>query len=235
MNEGRAIHRRFGERQGSTESVTSTLGRNAIGAMVGLLLSLLTTAGLVGASAATVRFIGLHGDRASLRIDQRPVLLAVGQSAHGVKVLVANRQLAIVRMRDHNYLIEKGRKQPSLLPAEVIIDRSRGMFFVAGRVNGEITRFVIDTGASHVVLSNKEARRLKLRYSTSNRVPIRTASGRDSAYATTLDSVSVGGIVLNEVPALITRGKAPEIGLLGMTFLGQLKISQDTDQMRISQ
>jgi len=202
--------------------------------IVAILLSLLAAASTASAPATNVRYLGLHDGKANLRIDRRSTLLAVGESKQGIHVLLATRDLAIVRMAGRSYLIEKRREQAQPLDDEITIDRRHGMFFVAGRVNGKTIRFVVDTGASHVVLSARQARRLRLRYSTHDPVRIHTASGRDLAYATTLDSVSVGGIVLNKVAALITRGKAPEVALLGMTFLSQLKVYQDAEQMRMS-
>ena len=107
------------------------------------------------------------------------------------------------------------------------------MFYVSGRVNGKPTGFIVDTGASHVVLSGEEARKLGLRYTTHKPVRVHTASGRDLAYEISLDSVSIGGIVLSNVPALITRGRAPGVGLLGMSFLQQLRVTQEGETMQI--
>lgn len=179
-----------------------------------------------------VRFMGMHGKKANLRIDRKPVLLAIGEVRNGVELLSVSRKSAVVRTREGSFRVEKGARPVALADA-VTIERSRGMFYVEGFVNGKRTPFVVDTGASHVVLSGKEARRLRLRYTTHEPVRVYTASGKDLAYAVTLDSVSIGGIVLSKVPALITRGNAPRVSLLGMSFLGELRVRQDGRTMQL--
>lgn len=181
-----------------------------------------------------IRFMGMHGGKANLRIDRKPALLDPGQTYEGIKLLSVTPKTAVLRINRKSFVLRKGAKTAKRLADEVVIENTRGMFFVEGRVNGKRTPFVVDTGASHVVLSGAEARRLRLRYTTHNPVRINTASGRDLAYAVTLDSVSIGGIVMSKVPGLITRGKAPSVGLLGMSFLNKLRVTQSGNEMRLS-
>ena len=183
-----------------------------------------------------VTFVGLHGKRANMRIERRNVLLAPGESKHGVRLLSVTRQEAVVRMLARNFLFRRGDKDGILLPNEMTIERSPGgMFLVRGAVDGKRLDFIVDTGASHVVLSRTEAARLRLKYSRTNRIQISTASRTETAYEVTLDSVSIGGIVLSRVPAIVTRGKAPSVALLGMSFLARLEIYQDAEHMYLRQ
>jgi aspartyl protease family protein len=181
-----------------------------------------------------VQFMGTHGGKANLRVDRKPALLGAGESYQGIKLLSVSPKAAVLRVNGKSFSLQKGAKTAKRLADEVVIENRRGMFFIEGQVNGKRTPFVVDTGASHVVLSGAEARRLRLRYSTHDPVRINTASGRDLAYAVTLDSVSIGGIVMSKVPALITRGKAPNVGLLGMSFLNKLHVTQSGAKMRLS-
>ncbi len=94
-----------------------------------------------------------------------------------------------------------------------------GHFYVTARANGTTIDFVIDTGATDVVLTQADAARAgidldTLAYtgtaSTANGV-VRTARAR-------LDDLSLGAFTDRAVPVLVNEG-AMDKSLLGMTYL----------------
>lgn len=102
---------------------------------------------------------------------------------------------------------------------------SRGMaghFHADAMVNGVHVRFLVDTGASDVALSEADARRLGIDFSKlSFTTAYQTANGTIYAARTKLAEVNIGGIVLTNVTASISRGGL-EQSLLGMSYLGRL-------------
>ena len=105
--------------------------------------------------------------------------------------------------------------------ARVQIGRDRGGHFaVTGEVDGVDVRFLVDTGATTIALSARDARRIgftddDLDYTQ----PIMTANGRAFAAPVTMESVSVGGIERRNVAASVA---ALAQSLLGMNFVGSL-------------
>jgi aspartyl protease family protein len=100
-------------------------------------------------------------------------------------------------------------------------DRS-GHFLVEGRVNGEPVRFLVDTGATRVALSEADARRAGLHpLATDFMHRVNTAHGSAMTAEATLRSVEVGPIEVREVPALIVDSDLG-VSLLGMSFLSRL-------------
>ncbi len=98
-----------------------------------------------------------------------------------------------------------------------------GHFEVRGLVNGKTIPFMIDTGASSIVLSANDARRAgidpdKLTYST----PIMTANGPAKAANITIDSIEIGEIERRNMRAMVTRDGRMDGSLLGMSFLNSL-------------
>lgn len=98
-----------------------------------------------------------------------------------------------------------------------------GSFAVNARVNGAPITFMLDTGASAVVLTQEAARDVGLspdglRYD----VPVDTANGRGRAAAVTLRALSVGSITETNVRALVAAPGALRTNLLGMSFLSRL-------------
>ncbi len=98
-----------------------------------------------------------------------------------------------------------------------------GSFYVATLVNGTHVEMVADTGASAVVLSNGDAQRIGLDLAALKFVvPISTANGTTHAAATTLEDISVGGITVRNVRALVSQPNVLSTSLLGMTFLSRI-------------
>jgi aspartyl protease family protein len=100
---------------------------------------------------------------------------------------------------------------------------TNGHFYIRARVNGVFIRFMVDTGASDVVLSPIDAQRIgidtkKLNYS---RV-YRTANGTVTGAPTTLSSVAIGYRQIENVRASV-NSVALQNSLLGMSFLKRLK------------
>jgi aspartyl protease family protein len=117
---------------------------------------------------------------------------------------------------------------------EVVLMRNRSGHYVAsGLINGKEVTFLLDTGATDVVLSDELATALKLRkgaYITSQ-----TANGTVTARQTSLAEVSIGGIRLHDVRAAILPGLPDDEVLLGMSFLKQLELVQRGKELLLRQ
>ncbi len=98
----------------------------------------------------------------------------------------------------------------------------RGQYAAGVLVNGVPVPMLIDTGATEVCVSASTARRLGLSPSGGRKRVMQTANGRSTASPTVLRSVSLGGLYLNDVEALILAPEAGEVNLLGESFLKRL-------------
>lgn len=94
-----------------------------------------------------------------------------------------------------------------------------GHYYLIADVNGRAIEFVVDTGATDIVLNQSDARAVGLApegldfigtaYTANG--PVRTAPVR-------LDQVSIGGIVDTDVRAVVNEGELSD-SLLGMSYL----------------
>lgn len=104
-----------------------------------------------------------------------------------------------------------------------------GHFHVDAEVNHSPESFLIDTGASDIVLSQRAAEAAGLAPETLNYSRIySTANGTVSAAPVKLESLRVGPILIGNIPASVNKGELEE-SLLGMTFLNQFKSYQVQD------
>ncbi len=97
-----------------------------------------------------------------------------------------------------------------------------GHFIIEGQVEGATVRFMLDTGASDVVLSPDDARRLgfdpaRLDYTKT----YNTANGKVRGAPVTLPYLQVGPIRIENVRASVNQAAMGQ-SLLGMSFLGRL-------------
>jgi aspartyl protease family protein len=98
----------------------------------------------------------------------------------------------------------------------------RGQYAAGVLVNGVPVQMLVDTGASEVVVSASTAARLGLVPSRGSKRVMQTANGRSTASMTILRTVSLDGLYMNDVEALILAPEAGDVNLLGASFLKRL-------------
>ena len=105
----------------------------------------------------------------------------------------------------------------------------RGQYAAQALVDGMPVRMMVDTGATVVALSASTAARLGLVPGPGPKWTIRTANGESLASPVTLDSISLGGLYMRDVPALILAPEAGDANLLGASFLRRLASVEQRD------
>ncbi|MDT9599346.1 TIGR02281 family clan AA aspartic protease [Sphingosinicella rhizophila] len=109
------------------------------------------------------------------------------------------------------------------VPGGLAIDRGADRHFYANAlVNGVEIRFMIDTGASTIVLTGEDARRAGLGTGEYSARAI-GAGGELRLMPVRLARLSAGPLVAESVPAMVAeQGRLP-VSLLGQTFLDQFE------------
>ena len=110
-------------------------------------------------------------------------------------------------------------------PRSVVIAPSRGGHFrVTGRVDGRRIDFMVDTGASVIALTARDAAMLGIHPAESEYVAlVQTANGTVRAAPVMLDRVEIDDIVVHDVAAMVLPDNALHGNLLGLTFLSRLR------------
>jgi len=107
--------------------------------------------------------------------------------------------------------------------AGLVIGESGGHFRVAARVNGVPVRFLVDTGASDVILTQRDAERLGYDLSALRFTRVyATANGAVSGAPIRLADVRIGDLVVSGVRASVSGGELAS-SLLGMSYLRRLR------------
>jgi len=99
-----------------------------------------------------------------------------------------------------------------------------GHFRADARFNGRSESVLVDTGATYVAISDATARRLGVRVGPSDfRYTAQTANGPMPVAMARIDRLTLGGVEVRDVEAMVAKGDALGTTLLGMSFLKKLK------------
>ena len=105
-----------------------------------------------------------------------------------------------------------------------------GDFLIIGGANMAQVKFLVDTGASDIVLSPEDAQRAGIDTSKlSFDRTYETANGEGRGAAATLDTLQIGDMKLFNVPVSVNRTKM-RTSLLGMSFLSRMKSFEFRDR-----
>ena len=184
------------------------------------------------ADAANVDVVGLFPGKAVVAVDGGPPhSLSIGDTVAGMK-------LVAVGSNDATFLVD-GKRQTVAMgsylagrasdhrASATLAPDSRGHFIAQGSINGGSTRFLVDTGATMVVIPAAEADRLALDYRRAPQGMANTANGPVAFRLVKLDRVKIGDVELNQVDAAVMPSGYDGPVLLGMTFLSRTEVTRD--------
>lgn len=104
-----------------------------------------------------------------------------------------------------------------------------GHFYVHAKVNGELVRFLVDTGATSVALSEDDAQRVGINFDPAAfEVVGEGASGPVRGKLVMIDSVEVEGKLVNDVSGVVLADS--DLSLLGQSYLtrmGEVQMTGD--------
>ena len=133
-------------------------------------------------------------------------------------------------------LMDSARQRLST-PGQIIVPlQARGNSYIVDvSVNNVPQRFVLDTGAGVTVLSSSVANSIGLFLDDAEYVMLNTANGVVRAPLVTVDSVQLGGAVVNNLKVAVLDRMGPVDGLLGLDFLNHfdIDINQNTGEMAL--
>jgi aspartyl protease family protein len=117
---------------------------------------------------------------------------------------------------------------------EVILESNRQHHYVAGgKINNRPVTFLLDTGATDVVVPEQLARSLGLQKGQSHMAS--TANGNVRVYSTLIDRLQLGSIELRDVRASINPGMKGKGVLLGMSALRNIEFRQRDGKLTLRQ
>ncbi len=187
-------------------------------------------------ASADVVLVGVFpGKAAILAVDGAEARsIRVGHTIGAILVVAVDKDRAVIETggKRKTLLIGQYSAPPSERASATLSSDSRGHFLIQGSVNGAPTRFVVDTGATLVVLPSSEARRLGVEYRRGHAGTTQTANGPATAWRIKLDSVKIGAIEIRNLDAAVVESGL-DIALLGMSFLNRVEMHREGPTMTL--
>ena len=199
---------------------------------------------MASGSPTTTEELSVQLDSTWPRVISLVLLLAVlgaGVIAGGPRLVEIGRALlvwgalAVVLIAVYSYRTDIERAGRTVLSSVVpglavtiqdgvTVTRSAdGHFRIQGAVNGTPVTFLLDTGASLVLLTAEDASRAGIALEgTDFSLPVSTANGMTHVAPVSLDLVTVGSVEETHVVGAVAPAGSVPTSLLGMSFLSRL-------------
>ncbi len=192
--------------------------------------------------ALNIEVMALFKNKAMVNIDDKQHLLKIGEPAiSGVKLIEATSKYAVLDVDGKRSKYNLGNRvsasynKTTKKKVQIYRDASN-MFRTVGSINGYPVDFLVDTGATSVAFNSDLAKRLGIQYKLDGvETVVATASGKALAYSISLDQVKVGEIMLRNIDAVIIEGSSPSTPLLGMSYLGRLKLNNENQYLELEE
>jgi aspartyl protease family protein len=161
----------------------------------------------------------------------------VGQGMFAIALI-----LGIAMMTMYFGGVEERRHNPNQSPesilnaesVEVLLKQNQqGHYVTTGTINDHPVEFLLDTGATDVVIPEALADQLQLKRGRRGRAM--TANGPVTIFSTTISQLTIGDISLRNVNASINPGMRPPSILLGMSALKQVEFVQSGRSLTLKQ
>ncbi|MGQ3168525.1 MAG: retropepsin-like aspartic protease family protein [Hydrogenophaga sp.] len=229
-------HQRGGAARRAAMQAWTRSGSIALAVFAGL-------AGVAPAMAQQVALSGVAGGKALVNIDgAAPRFMTPGQAHQGVKLLSTQGDSAVFDINGRRQVLQVGDAPVSVgrTPAAqdggaqriVLTADAQGHFMPAGQINGRSVQFMVDTGATVVILSESDAKRINLDHTKGRKVSVSTANGSVVGHQVQLDSVRVGDAQVYGVAAIVLPQAMPYV-LLGNSFLTRFQMQRTNDQLTL--
>ncbi|HEY5106035.1 MAG TPA: TIGR02281 family clan AA aspartic protease [Caulobacteraceae bacterium] len=167
----------------------------------------------------------VFGRRLRLREAARNAVIWIGIVAVFAVAVSFRGELKAVALRVRSEMVP-GYAVATKARTLVVTRSDDGAFYVIGTVNGAPVRFLIDTGASDIVLSPADARRLGVDVSALNfNRAYETANGTGRGAALILGELDIGPIAFSHI-AVTVNGAAMDSSLLGQPFFARLESTE---------
>lgn len=183
-----------------------------------------------------VNVVGLFQGKAIMVINGgKPRTLSVGDvSPEGIRLVSANSSQAMIEVNGVRRELGMG-QAIALSPRDIATNGgsvtlyadSTGHHFIDGQINGAPLRFLVDTGASAIVMNSGDAKYAKIDYKRGTPVSVQTANGVANAYKVVINNVQLNGLALTQVDGLVMEGGSPAVVLLGMSALNRMEMKRD--------
>ena len=168
------------------------------------------------------------------------ILSSRNRLSHTVKQLVAWAGIFLFLMATYIYRYElqdiASRMSAGLIPGSPIsaidtqgrtqitlIRDNSGHFSAKGAIGSIVVKFLVDTGATDIVLANRDAVNAGIDTKALHyNIPVTTANGMTTSARNTIKNLSIGPIEFQNLTVMIARPGDLQTSLLGMNYINRL-------------
>jgi aspartyl protease family protein len=143
--------------------------------------------------------------------------------------------VVLIALFSYVFSIKQNNDVIAISPSHLkVAANTNGHYLLNGTINGVEVQYLVDTGATDVVIPAHIADKMQLKKGPA--ISVRTANGTTSVYLTRIEKLTIDSIELHNIRANINpQMGSSEAVLLGMSALKQLEIRQLAGELHLIQ
>lgn len=191
----------------------------------------------LAAAEPVIELNAILGKQVIVTVNGQQIKLREGETrADGLKLVEVTRNKATFHWNGETHIVEPSSRIANKYqdaPQTITIDRdASGHYFVNGKINNHPALFLIDTGATSVCFSRKQADAMGINWRYGKKQTVMTASGIDEGVAVTIPLLSIGDLTIADVPGIVILTDSPGTHvLLGMSVLRLFNLRDENDKL----
>lgn len=203
------------------------------------LLSLLISA---AAHADDITLLATMGSKAIFRVNGQQKTLQIGQAVGSAKIISIAADSAVIENNNgrqrrlglgEGYVAEAQRQSDG--DGNLVLSPNQGGHYHADiTIAGQTQRGIIDTGATHLSMSNKTADTLKIDYRSGKPALSQTANGTIKAWLVKVPQLKLGTVTLYNIDLGVRESNDNGPILIGMSTLNRFQMKREQDLMILS-
>ena len=209
-----------------------------------LKLALLAISLCISASsfADEITLLATMGSKAMFQVNGQTKSLQIGQRVGGAKIVSIAADFAVIETSNgRQRRLGLGDGYVAAAPSQadsgnslVLSPNSDGHYWADVIINGQTQRGVIDTGATHLSMSAKDAEQLKIKYRNGKPMRSQTANGVINSWLVQVPQLKLGVVTLYNIDLNVRESSDAGPMLIGMSTLNRFQMKREQDLMILS-
>lgn len=196
----------------------------------------------VSSFAEEITLLATMGSKAIFQVNGQKKSLQIGQQVGDAKIISIAADSAVIETNNGRQrrlglgdgYVASTQTQSDGDSSLVLTPGQGGHYLADVSINGQTQRGIIDTGATHLSMSNKTADLLNINYHAGKPMRSQTANGVINSWLMQIPQLRLGTVTLYNIDLIVRDNNDTGPVLIGMSTLNRFQMKREQDLMILS-